>query len=227
MNPFNLDSTRILLTHADRFMGPALKQTLASMGATVHASNDSLESSGSAAQLVSEAGEVDVLVANLAVPAPQTLATEVSSEEWSQVFKSMVDPLQALTAAVLPQMIKRQHGKILLMGSAAGLRGINKSSSYCAARGAQIAYIQAVGIEVARHNVQVNAIAQNFVDNDTYFPASVQQNPAFQKRLQAQVPLGRLVSKEEDALFAAYLCSSAADCFVGQIFPMCGGWVAR
>ncbi|MFP5401042.1 MAG: hypothetical protein ACLGH1_03735 [Gammaproteobacteria bacterium] len=41
------------------------------------------------------------------------------------------------------------------------------------------------------------------------------------------VPLGRLVSAREDALFAAYLCSSAADCFVGQVFPVCGGWVGR
>ena len=44
---------------------------------------------------------------------------------------------------------------------------------------------------------------------------------------QREVPLGRLVSAREDALFAAYLCSSAADCFVGQVFPVCGGWVGR
>jgi NAD(P)-dependent dehydrogenase (short-subunit alcohol dehydrogenase family) len=41
------------------------------------------------------------------------------------------------------------------------------------------------------------------------------------------VPLGRLVTAREDAQFAAYLCSSAADCFVGQVFPVCGGWVPR
>ena len=38
---------------------------------------------------------------------------------------------------------------------------------------------------------------------------------------------GRLVGAREDAEFAAYLCSEAANCFVGQIFPMCGGWVPR
>ena len=36
-----------------------------------------------------------------------------------------------------------------------------------------------------------------------------------------------LVSANEDAAFAAYLCSDAANCFVGQVFPVCGGWVAR
>jgi 2-keto-3-deoxy-L-fuconate dehydrogenase len=55
----------------------------------------------------------------------------------------------------------------------------------------------------------------------------VQGNPAFQERLKREVPLGRLVSPAEDAAFAAFLCSDAADCFVGQVFPVCGGWVAR
>lgn len=52
-------------------------------------------------------------------------------------------------------------------------------------------------------------------------------NPRFQERLTREVPLGRLVSAREDAQFAAYLCSSAADCFAGQVFPACGGWVPR
>ena len=124
-------------------------------------------------------------------------------------------------------MIDRRAGKILLIGSAAALRGLKRTSTYSAARGAQLAYVQAVGIEVAPHNVQVNAIAQNFVENPMYFPAEVQANPRFQERLKREVPLGRLVSASEDAAFAAYLCSDAANCFVGQVFPVCGGWVAR
>jgi 2-keto-3-deoxy-L-fuconate dehydrogenase len=132
-----------------------------------------------------------------------------------------------LFRAVLPQMIERRAGRILVMGSASALRGIRRASTYSAARGAQLAYVQAVGVEVAPHNVQVNAIAQNFVDNPTYFPAEIQANPRFQERLRREVPLGRLVAAREDAEFAAYLCSAAAACFVGQVFPVCGGWVTR
>ncbi len=55
----------------------------------------------------------------------------------------------------------------------------------------------------------------------------MQANPRFQERLQREVPLGRLVAAGEDAAFCAYLASAAADCFVGQVFPMCGGWVPR
>ena len=124
-------------------------------------------------------------------------------------------------------MIERRAGKVLVMGSASALRGMKRSSTYSAARGAQLAYAQAVGVEVAPHQIQVNAIAQNFVENPTYFPPEVQQNPKFQERLRREVPLGRLVGANEDAEFAAYLCSDAANCFVGQVFPVCGGWVAR
>ena len=174
-----------------------------------------------------QAGHVDALVANLGVPAASTRVQDVDDEEWRHAFSHMVDPLPRLVRAVLPQMIARRSGKVLLLGSASALRGMKRASTYSAARGAQLAYVQAIGVEVAQHNVQVNAIAQNFVENPTYFPPEVQALPAFQDRLQREVPLGRLVRAREDALFAAYLCSSAADCFVGQVFPVCGGWVTR
>jgi 2-keto-3-deoxy-L-fuconate dehydrogenase len=113
------------------------------------------------------------------------------------------------------------------MGSASALRGMKRASTYSAARGAQLAYAQAVGVEVAPHNVQVNAVAMNFVDTPTYFPQSVKDNPRFQERLAREVPLGRLVEAREAAEFVAYLCGEAANCFVGQVFPMCGNWAPR
>lgn len=224
MNVCDLSGKRILLTQADAFMGPALHTALSRCGAHVIADTGRLDSRDAVEELVSRSGHIDALVANLGVPAPSSAATEASDEEWRSMFSCMVDPLQQLTRAILPAMIERQHGKILLMGSASALRGMKRASSYSAARGAQLAYVRAVGVEVAKHHIQVNAIAQNFVDNPTYFSADIQANPAFQERLKREVPLGRLVSAEEDAQFAAYLCSDAANCFVGQVFPVCGGW---
>ncbi|HIJ63502.1 MAG TPA: SDR family oxidoreductase [Rhodospirillaceae bacterium] len=227
MNGLPLQGKRVLVTQSDEFMGPVLCRVLSGQGAQVIADTCPLANPALPAEVVSQAGHVDVLVANLAVPAPTTPVTEVSEDEWRYVFDHLVHPLPRLFRAVLPQMIARNSGKILVMGSAAALRGMKRCSSYAAARGAQLAYVQAVGVEVAPHKVQVNAIAQNFVDNPTYFPAEVQANPAFQERLKREVPLGRLVDAEEDAAFAAYLCSDAANCFVGQVFPICGGWVGR
>lgn len=227
MSLTSLAGKRILLTQSDIFMGPTLVEVLSQLGATVITDPRPLLDPELPAQLVRDAGHVDVLIAHLGVPAPRSLATESTEDEWREMFASMVDPLPRLVRAVLPQMIERRAGKILLMGSAAALRGMKRASSYSAARGAQLAYIQAVGVEVAPHNVQVNAIAQNLVANPTYFPPEVQARPAFQERIKWEMPLGRLVSAEEDAHFAAYLCSDAANCFVGQVFPVCGGWVPR
>jgi 2-keto-3-deoxy-L-fuconate dehydrogenase len=218
---------RVLVTQAAEFMGPALCQVFAEQGAAVLASEADLTELDAAAQVVAEAGHIDVLVANLALSAPTTPAIDVTEDEWRSVFAALVDPLPRLVRAAAPAMVDRRSGKILVVGSASALRGMKKASTYSAARGAQLAYVQAVGVELAPHNVQVNAIAQNFVDNPTYFPPEVQNNPRFQERLAREVPLGRLVAAREDALFAAYLCSDAADCFVGQVFPVCGGWVAR
>jgi 2-keto-3-deoxy-L-fuconate dehydrogenase len=168
-----------------------------------------------------------VLVANLALKAPSTAAVDVGEAEWREVFAALVDPLPRLVAAAVPAMAVRRSGKVLVIGSASALRGMKRASTYSAARGAQLAWVQAVGVELAPQGVQVNAIAQNFVDNPTYFPESVQQNPRFAERLAREVPLGRLVRAEEDAALVAYLCSAAADCFVGQVFPVSGGWAVR
>ena len=227
MSDTALADKRVLITQADAFMGPALCEVFTARGATVIASTESLLDPAAPAAVVEAAGQVDVLVANLAIPAPTTPALEVDEDEWRAVFATLVDPLPRLCRAVLPQMVARGAGKIVVMGSASALRGMKRASTYSAARGAQLAYVQALGVEMAPHHVQVNAIAQNFVDNPTYFPPEVQANPRFQERLQREVPLGRLVAAHEDAAFCAYLASAAADCFVGQVFPMCGGWVPR
>lgn len=217
----------MLVTQSDDFMGPALQRVFEALGAEVRTDRRAFgDEPALAARVVEEAGVVEVLIAHLACPAPTTPVGSVDDDEWRRVFAHLVDPLPRLVRAVLPQMRARGGGRIVVMGSAAALRGQNRTSTYSAARGAQLAWVRAAGVELARENIQLNAIAQNFVDNPTYFPPQVQANPALQERLKREVPLGRLVSGDEDALFAAYLASDAAACFVGQVFPVCGGWVA-
>ena len=224
MKLIDLQGKRVLLTQSGEFMGPALQRVFSALGATVLADARPLDAPGAAAQVVAQAGEVDVLLAHLALPAPSTTVADLDDDEWRRVFAHLADPLPRLARALLPQFSARGGGRIVVIGSAAALRGQKRTSSYSAARGAQIAWVRAAGLELARQNIQLNAIAQNFVDNPTYFPPEVQANPAFQERLKREVPLGRLVSADEDALFAAYLASDAAACFVGQVFPVCGGW---
>jgi len=216
----SLAGKRVYVTQIDEFMGPALVDAFRAHGAEV------LGASGAEESDVRAAGHIDVLVCNLGVPAPSTRAHEVGDAEWRSVFAGMVDPLPRLFRSVLPQMLERRAGKIVVMGSATALRGQKRTSTYAAARGAQLAYVRAVGAEVAAHNVQVNLIAQNFIENPMYYPPEVRALPAFQERLKREVPANRLGTAREDALFAVFLASSEVSFITGQAIPFAGGWVA-
>jgi len=100
-------------------------------------------------------------------------------------------------------------------------------AAYSAARAAQVGYVQSLGVEVAPHNIQVNLIAQNYVENPVYYPPELREKESFQNSLRRQVPLGRLATAEEDARFALFLASDESDFFVGQAIPFAGGWIQR
>jgi 2-keto-3-deoxy-L-fuconate dehydrogenase len=221
----SLAGKRVLITQCRDYMGPVLCRVFSGYGADVIADENVLAEPGVAEDVVARAGKIDVLVANLAIKAPRTYVQDVTDTEWREVFSYMVDPLPRLFRSVLPAMIERGEGKIVVMGSATGLKGIKRASTYSAARGAQIAYVRAAGTEVARYNLQINLIAQNYVDNETYYPPEVQALEAFKARLKSDVPIGRLATPEEDAQFAVFLASSEINFFVGQSFPFSGGWV--
>ncbi len=219
-----LQGQRVVLTQADTFMGPDIKAVFEAEGAHVVADERDLTEPGAARRLIDGAGRVDVLMANLAAVNPKTAADETTDDQWRRMFEVMVDPLHRLVGAVLPQMIGRRQGKIVVMGSASALRGMPNWSAYSAARGAQLAYVRAAGVEVAPHNVQINAIAQTFVENPSYFAPDYVKSEAFKERLK-QVPIGRLATGREDALLALFLASGESDFLVGQVIPFAGGWV--
>ncbi len=221
----SLASRRVLITQCADFMGPALVAAFEAHRATVIADSRPLAEAGAVDAMLADAGgDIDVLIANLVVAAPNTPAHQVGDDEWRRMFSHMVDPLPRLARALLPRMIERKRGKIVVMGSATALRGLKRTASYSAARGAQLAWVRAVGAEVAQHNVQVNLIAQNFVESAMYFPPEVQALPAFQERLKREVPAGRLGTPEEDALFAVFLASSEVNFIAGQGIAFAGGW---
>lgn len=93
MTDQSLAEKRVLVTQADAFMGPVLCEVFAGHGATVIASTEPLLSPDAPASLIAAAGRIDVLVANLAFPAPSTPVTEVSNKEWQDAFAALVFPV--------------------------------------------------------------------------------------------------------------------------------------
>jgi 2-keto-3-deoxy-L-fuconate dehydrogenase len=72
--------------------------------------------------------------------------------------------------------------------------------------------------------VRLNAIAQNFVENDTYFPPSIMENEKFRDRLRNEVPAQRLGSPHETAELALFLAGDSSTFVFGQIISQDGGW---
>ena len=221
-----MNGRRVVITQISAFMGKDLVELFGAEGAALVADDRDLKVPGAAEALIAEAGNVDVLIANLAAVHPRTSVLATDDDTFRAMYDAMVFPLHRLVRSVLPQMIERRRGKIVVIGSASALKGMPNYCAYGSARGAQLAYVQDVGTEVAPQNVQVNAIAQTFVENPTYFPPSYQATADFKERIKG-APLGRLAHGWESAALALFLAGDESDFFVGQVFPFSGGWVTR
>lgn len=213
-----------LVTCIDIYMGPAISEKFEEIGINVIAGPSDLHSEAQINKLVADAGHIDILVANLAEPPMTGPVQNIDSDNWNLLFDSLVHPLMYLVRAVTPQMLERKSGKIIAITSAAPLRGIPNNAAYCAARGAQNGFIKAAGLELARSNIQVNAIAQNYINNNTYYPDDLLDNQKFLNHVKRNVPSNKIGAASETAQLAAYL--SREDCrhMVGQVIPLAGGW---
>ena len=213
-----------LVTCSDRYMGKAITEKFEELGINVVAGPSLMRSEQAVNEVVASAGDIDILVANLAEPPMTGPVQNIDNENWNLLFDSLVHPLMYLVRAITPQMLKRKSGKIIAVTSAASLRGIPNNAAYCAARGAQNGFIKAVGLELARSNIQVNAIAQNYINNNTYYPDDIIENEKFLEHVKRSVPTNEIGAASETAQLAAYL--SREDCrhMVGQIIPLAGGW---
>jgi NAD(P)-dependent dehydrogenase (short-subunit alcohol dehydrogenase family) len=242
-----------LITNVSHYMGPAITEEFAREGASlalhdrdeaavkplvtiaerlgrsVLALAGDLTHSAEADRIVdvvvSHFGRLDVLVNNNAFPPGGAATEEVTDAAWREMMARLLDePFYCLRAA-LRVMRPAGRGKIINVSSAAGLPGLPRYAAYSAARAGVNGLTKAVGREVARDGVQVNAIAQNYVENPTYFPPALVSDPAALARMVKNVPAGRLARGEESARLAVYLASEDADFFVGQVVPFAGGWV--
>jgi 2-keto-3-deoxy-L-fuconate dehydrogenase len=220
----SLQGKRVLITQSNDFMGPALCEAFKFYEADVYSDSRALLSQSIIEEVLSTTGDIDVLVVNLAYPINNIDFDKINLLEWQSYFAHMVDPLPKLAKLVLPKMIKKQQGKIVVMGSATALNGRFGNAGYNAARGAQLSWVKKMGTDMAKYNIQINYIAQAFVDNKTFFPDNTNTKKMLEEQLQ-YVPSGRLAQADECTALAIFLASSESNFFVGQCFPIAGGLV--
>ncbi len=220
-----LAGKRVLVTSCDTYMGPPIVELFRVEGAEVIADAGALLGPEEPAELVAGAGDLDVLVANLDLAAYGARVRDIEDARWIAGFDAMVHPLMRLVRAVTPGMIERGGGSIVALTSSSPLRRMRPQAiSYVAARAAQNAFVRSAGHELAAVGVRLNAIAQNFVENDTYYPPSILANEKFRDRLRTEVPAQRLGVPRETAELALFLAGDSSTFMFGQVVSNDGGW---
>jgi len=220
-----LADKRILITSASTYMGPAISELFAAEGADVIADTGALLEPNEPSELIDRAGDIDVLVANLDIPASNAKVVAIEDDDWLRGFDAMVHPLMRLVRAAAPGMIERGGGSMVAITSSSPLRRMSPQAvPYVTARAAQNAFVRSAGHQLAKQGVRLNAVAQNFVANDVYYPPEVLANEKFQARLATDVPAARIGEPNESAELALFLASESSSFIFGQIISQDGGW---
>jgi 3-oxoacyl-[acyl-carrier protein] reductase len=135
----------------------------------------------------------------------------------------MVAPYHFMQTVLAP-MIEQGEGQVLVITSASGARATPEAPLYSAARAGANHLVHNVAHEVARHNVQVNAIGTNYMDCPAFRRASGADDPAIMAKIERKVPLGRLGTMEEFANFCTPWVDGTSRFTTGQFVSYAGGW---
>lgn len=175
-------------------------------------------------EVEASAGSVGVLVNNDFFPAIRAPIDEASADDMRKGLEALLLAPFLFAGAAAARMKLRKEGKIIFVTSAAPMHGLPNYSMYVTARGAANALTTTLAKELAPFNINVNAVAPNYVESESYFPEKLRSDPEFIKKMASKVPLKRLGKPEEVAATIAFLASDEASFMTGLILPFAGGW---
>ncbi len=229
-----LEGRVIVITHARHFVGPAAARVLAGYGATVvcHEGErgpgivvpEASEPEALVDEVIAAQGRIDVLICNDAYPAVRAPVDEAEPGEMGRALEALVVWPYRLIGRAVPAMKKAGAGRVLMITSAAPLRGLANYSMYATARGAGNALVKSLSLELAPFKIQVNAIAPNYIRNPTYFPPELLANEKAMAKMLSNIPLKRLGEPEEVAETIAFFASDRCGFITGHVVPIAGGW---
>jgi NAD(P)-dependent dehydrogenase (short-subunit alcohol dehydrogenase family) len=165
---------------------------------------------------VRELGGLDIVVNNAGI-ARVTPFADATADDW----RAIVDVNLTGCRAAAPHLIARRAGKVINLASVLGAVGLPGYALYAATKGGVMALTRTLGVEWARHNVQVNAIAPGWFVTDMNEQAFA--DPKIHERLTRDVPMRRTGRLDEIGPLVVFLASSGSDFMTGQTVFLDGG----
>ena len=172
------------------------------------------------ARTVDTLGRLDVLVNNTGIARTMPLA-EASPDDWRAIVDVNLTGVFNGCRAAAPHLIAKRRGKVINLASVLGAVGLPGYALYAATKGGVIALTRTLGVEWARHNVQVNAIAPGWFVTDMNEAAFA--DPRINERLTRDIPMRRTGRLEEIGPLAVFLASTGSDFMTGQTIFLDGG----
>lgn len=168
-----------------------------------------------------EFGKIDIVVCNAASNPHYGSMSTISDEAFRKVMDNNVLANHWLIQMVLPQMIERKDGSIIIISSIGGLRGSPVIGTYNISKAADFQLARNLAVEHGPNNIRVNCIAPGLIKTD--FARALWENPETLKRSTQGAPLRRIGEPDEIAGAAVFLASKAGSFMTGQAIVIDGG----
>ncbi len=182
------------------------------------------------AETVRAFGHLDTLVNNAGDGGPTKPVQDYDIDDWFYTINSCLTSSYLCTRFAVPAMIEAGRGSIVNIASMAGRRGLAYRIGYCSAKAGQIGMTYGLAVELGRHNITVNAVAPGAVEGeriDRVIAGQAQvrgvSQDAMRQKMLERSPLHRMVTAEDIAHAALFLCSDLARNVSGQCVPVNAG----
>jgi glucose 1-dehydrogenase/3-oxoacyl-[acyl-carrier protein] reductase len=172
---------------------------------------------------VAELGRVDILINNSGITEPYPLL-EMTPDQWDRTLNINLRGMFFCTQRAAKEMIRQgEGGKVVNLSSVHGFAAVPNHAHYEASKGGINMLTKACAIELAPHNIQVNAIAPGAIEVERYagFPGYDREDTG------KRIPAGRVGFPSDIGPLAAFLSSPGADYLTGQIIWVDGGMTSR
>jgi len=179
------------------------------------------------ADALRQMGRIDACFANAGVSQARSAFQDLDTREWRRVLSVNLDGAFFTLRAAARHMVGRakggdQGGRLVAMASTAAIHGAARAHAYAASKGALIAVIRALAVELARYGITANAILPGWIE--TEMTAAGIADPKFSAAVLPRIPIRRWGRKEDFAGIAVYLASDASRYHTGDSFVIDGAY---